>query len=428
MKPRVVVVGLGPAGPDLITAGTLEAIAGAQHCVLRTRRHPSAWIVEDAASFDDIYEAAGSIDEVYPAMVERLVDLAAVHGEVLYAVPGAPLVAERSVELLLAEDRVEVEVLPAVSFADLVWSTLGVDPIAEGVRIVDGHRFLIQTAGERGPFLVAQCDTVEVLSDIKLSVAEPPDEPVAILSHLGLEDAAVEIVDWSDLDRTLAPDHLTSVYIPRLGRPVAGELAAFAETVRRLRADCPWDRAQTHESLQRYLIEEAYEVIEAITAGDPVALEEELGDLLFQVVFHATLAEESGHFDLAGLISGIDAKLIARHPHVFAGEEVEDLDELRLRWETGKAVEKGRTSVLEGIPAELPALLYALKVLKRLAATGQLEDLQLRPEQPVEGASIGETLLGLVETARRADVDPEAALRSAIRALVSRVEGHAETQ
>lgn len=426
MKPRVVVVGLGPAGPDLVTTGTLEALAGAQHCVLRTRRHPSAWIVEGASSFDEVYERASHIEDVYPEIVERLVELASIHGDVLYAVPGSPAVAERSVELLLVEDRVEVEILPAMSFVDLAWSTLGVDPIAEGVRIVDGHRFLTETAGERGPFLVAQCDSAQILSDIKLSVSEPPAEAVAILHHLGLDDEVVEIVEWSDLDRTLRPDHLTSVFVPRLARPVAGELADFAATVRRLRAECPWDRAQTHESLQRYLIEEAYEVIEAIASGDPVALEEELGDLLFQVVFHATLAEETGSFDLAAVISGIDAKLIARHPHVFAGDEVEDLDELRSRWESAKMAEKGRTSVMDGIPVELPALLSALKVLKRLEAAGQLEHVGL--VAGADATSIGAELLELVETARRHDVDPEAALRDAVRALVSRIEDLPETR
>src|SRR5690606_7056717 len=130
--PRVVVVGLGPAGADLLTAGAVEAIAAvppAQRFV-RTTRHPAAVAVEGAASFDHLYDAAASFEEVYAGIVEDLVAAARAHGEVLYAVPGSPVVAERSVELLLADERVAVEVQPALSFLDLAWARLGVDPVA----------------------------------------------------------------------------------------------------------------------------------------------------------------------------------------------------------------------------------------------------------------------------------------------------------
>ena len=299
MTARVTVVGLGPGGPDLVTAGTLAELDRVPVRFLRTTRHPSASVVVDARSFDDVYEGAERIEDVYAAIVEALVAAAEEHGEVLYAVPGSPRVAERSVDLLAADGRVEVDVVPALSFLDLAWVRLGVDPLTAGVRIVDGHD-TSTLAGERGPLLIAQCDRRSVLSDVKLAADDGP--AVTVLHHLGLPDERVFEVAWADLDRSFEPDHLTSVWVPQLGAPIAGEVAAFAEVVRTLRERCPWDAEQTHHTLTRHLLEETYEVLEAIEALDEETgegyehVEEELGDLLFQVVFHATIAAESGAF------------------------------------------------------------------------------------------------------------------------------------
>jgi tetrapyrrole methylase family protein/MazG family protein len=423
MIPRVVVVGLGPAGPDLLTAAALDAIAAAPVRFLRTTRHPAAKAVPDATSFDAEYEAAERQEAVYPAIVERLIGAATEHGQVLYAVPGSPAVAERSVVLLREDGRVEVELVPGLSFLDLAWARLGVDPLAEGARVVDGARFATDAAGERGPLLVSHCDRRSVLSDIKVAVDDPPSEPVTVLQRLGLPDESVIEVAWADLDRAVEPDHLTSLWVPRLAAPVAGELARFDELVRRLRSDCPWDRQQTHRSLTRHLLEEAYEVLEAIEALDPeeptpeqdAHLEEELGDLLFQVAFHARLAAERGSFTLADVARGVHDKLVHRHPHVFADVAVAGADDVVRNWEQIKKEEKGRSSVFDGIPGTLPSLLYAAKVQRKAASLG------VDPEPPAtvevgglaEDEAVGEALYAVVAAARRAGVDPEAALRGA---------------
>jgi tetrapyrrole methylase family protein/MazG family protein len=414
----VIVVGLGPAGPDLLTAGTLAAIERVPQRFLRTRRHPAASAVPDASDFDDRYEAATSFEEVYTAIVDALVEAAGQHGEVLYAVPGSPVVAERAVELLLADERVEVEVLPALSFLDLAWARLGVDPVALGARLVDGRRFEVEAAGERGPLLVGQCDQRHVLSDIKLSVDEGPE--VVVLQRLGLPDEAVRTVAWDDLDRAVEPDHLTSLWIPTMAEPVAAELVRFHHLVRRLRAECPWDREQTHASLTRHLLEETYEVLEAIDHVDERSgagyehLEEELGDLLFQVVFHSVLAAEEGQFTLADVARGIHDKLRDRHPHVF-DPTAEDVDTATLatEWERRKVEEKGRDSVMDGIPAALPALAYAAKVQKKAASQG----VDWRSLPGIEPGSLEARLLALVDEARTAGDDPEARLRAAVNAL-----------
>ncbi|HWI02818.1 MAG TPA: MazG family protein [Acidimicrobiales bacterium] len=414
MRPTVVVVGLGPAGPDLLTRAAVDALASTPHRYLRTTRHPAAVAVAGATSFDSIYESAGTLEEVYAGIVDALAEAAGEHGTVAYAVPGSPLVAERTVELLRTDDRVDVRLVPALSFLDLAWGALGVDPVAEGVRVVDGRRFAVEAAGERGPLLVAQCDTRQVLSDIKLSVDEEMGD-VTVLQRLGLPEASVTSVAWADLDREVEPDHLTSIYLPAGAPPVAREVARFAELVRTLRQRCPWDREQTHRTLTRHLLEETYEVLEAIEAlpADAEAeaggeafehLEEELGDLLFQVVFHATLGAEEGWFTLADVARGIHDKLVHRHPHVFAGVQADTPAEVVTNWEQIKRDEKGRASIMDGIGDGLPSLLYAHKVQRKAASAG------LEPVTDEEG--LGAELFALVDRCRRAQVDPEAALRA----------------
>lgn len=413
--PTVHVVGLGPAGPDLVTAGTLALVERVPVRFLRTVRHPAASVLEGAPSFDHHYETAERIEDVYAAVVEDVVAAATAHGEVLYAVPGSPVVAEHTVELLLADGRVRTVVHAALSFADLTWVRLGVDPVAQGARIVDAHRFEVEAAGERGPLLVCQCDSQFVLSDVKLAVEDPPAAPVVVLQRLGLPDEAVFTVAWEDLDRAVVADHLTSLWVPELGAPVAGEVARLTALVRRLRAEDPWKAEQTHRSLQPYLVEESYEVLEALDRVDPVDgegaedLAEELGDLLYQVVLHAVLGAEAGWFDLADVATGIHDKLVARHPHLFdpatADGPPPTVDELVAGWESAKQVEKGRGSRFDGIPPGLPALSYAAKVARK-ARTGD-------GAGPTDEDEVAAALVALVDAAVASGVDPEGALRRA---------------
>jgi tetrapyrrole methylase family protein/MazG family protein len=413
----VVAVGLGPGGPDLVTTGAMAAIERVPVRFLRTTRHPAAVVVTDATSFDSVYDSAATFDDVYAQIVDTLCDAAARHGEVLYAVPGSPRVLERTIDLLADDERVRLEVVPGLSFIDLAWVRLGVDPLEQGVRLVDGHRFAVAAAGERGPLLVAHCHNQRVLSDIKLTL-DLDGPPITVLQRLGLPDETVFAVERAELDRSFTPDHLTALYVTDASVPVASEVARFDELVHVLRERCPWDREQTHASLRSHLLEETYEVLDALEHVDPDTgcgyehLEEELGDLLFQICFHATLASESGAFTLADVARGVHDKLVARHPHVFGGE--------RRDWEEMKREEKGRTSVFDGIPSALPALAYARKVLSKMESIGLAVDIAPNDGDSLDAGDLGQALLALVAGARALDVDPESALRAAANELRER--------
>lgn len=220
--PVVHVVGLGPGGPDLVTRGTLDLIESVETQFLRTERHPAAVVMPHAQWFDRLYDTAASTAEVYPAIREAVVRAALSDGEVLYAVPGSPVVAEHSVQLLLADERVRVQVHPALSFLDLAWARLGVDPVACGARLVDGYSLATQLSETRpnGPLLIGQCDNQFILSDVKLVRDEPLADTAVVLHHLGLPDEALFEVPWEDLDRSFEPDHLTSLWIADV-RPAA---------------------------------------------------------------------------------------------------------------------------------------------------------------------------------------------------------------
>lgn len=188
------------------------------------------------------------------------------------------------------------------------------------------------------------------------------------------------------------------------------ELERFLGVQARLRVECPWDARQTHRSLVRYLVEETCEVVDAIESGDVDQLREELGDLLLQVVFHATIAAESGRFDLEDVARGIADKLIERHPWVFAEAGVPD--DLNAAWEAAKHTAKERESVLDGIPESLSALSRAAKVVARVRTRGGPDRL---PSASITPAEVGAQALDLVARAQAADIDPEQALRDALR-------------
>ena len=427
--PRIEIIGLGPSADEYITDHTRQRISAHQHRFLRTAQHPSAHLVVDAITFDERYETSGTFDDVYIGIANDLIAAAIQHGEILYAVPGSPLILERTVRLLMSDDRIECIVNPAMGFLEIAWARLGIDPIEHSVRLIDGHQFATAAAGLTGPLLVAHCHANWVLSDIKLAAEDTDnvsndDMPVVILHHLGLPDEVVMTVAWSELDHSIEADHLTSIYIPELRAPVGKDLIAFHELARTLRRECPWDREQTHQTLTTYLLEETYEVVDAIAALDiddahtDEHLIEELGDLLYQIEFHAAIAEQEGRFTMGDVARGIHEKLVRRHPHVFTPNENSAVgsDALVKSWDDIKKAEKAAKGIVagpfDGIPQATGSLAYASAILKRANKAGVPIELPSPGAQELgDIADLGMHLLEVVAECRRRGVDPEVALR-----------------
>jgi tetrapyrrole methylase family protein/MazG family protein len=460
---QIIIVGLGPGDERYLTDHTRAVISSVATRFVRTMEHPSAHLVPDAQSFDHLYEGANSFEEVYAEITSHLISVADEGTDVIYAVPGSPLILERTVALLRSQVPDRCVIHPALSFLDLMYARLGIDPVEAGAKLVDGHQFAVAAAGYSGAMLVAHTHADWVLSDIKLA-AENADgsEPVVICQRLGTVDELILTTTWEDLDRTVTADHLTSLWIPGLGQPVGAEYVRFHQLTRTLREQCPWDIEQTHQSLIPHLIEETYEVVDAIgglNPEDPLSDEhliEELGDLLYQIEFHATIAEQEGRFTIADVARGIHDKLVRRHPHVFppAGDTSAahlptptDTAGVLDNWERIKKEEKGRTSIFEGIPAGLPALAFARKIQSKAAKIGfdwpnrqgplakiaeetaEVEAAVAADDPLATSDELGDLLFSVVNLARHLNVDPESALRFAatrFRERVSSVERLAE--
>lgn len=474
---EIYVLGLGPGDPLDLPGINLSLMRG-REVYLRTCRHPLVPALEAAGvvvrSLDHFYEEAGSFEEVYGKMAGFLLDLAAKEKQpVLFAVPGNPLVGETVVFNLLSKAPgrgVLVRLWPAPSFLEAIYRLLRLDP-TRGLLVLDSFQLGSSPLPVDTGLLIAQVYNRRVASEVKLSLMDyyPDDHQVTVLVAAGVPGSQrVLQVPLFELDRLEEIDHLTTVYVPPLSPPAGAEgqeepsfgaaggepgeelavvtgeegepclLDPLMEVMKRLLGPegCPWDREQTHASLKKYLIEETYEVIDAIDEQNMHKLCEELGDLLLQVVFHASLAEARGDFTINQVIEGITEKLIRRHPHVFGDTRVENAGEVIRNWEAIKQGEGGgeaaRRSLLAGVPRCLPSLQRAQKVQGKAALVGfDWPDAEgaagkLKEEwEEVRAAwaagdgkalalELGDLLFAAVNVARLLKVDAEEALRSAV--------------
>jgi tetrapyrrole methylase family protein/MazG family protein len=244
----------------------------------------------------------------------------------------------------------------------------------------------------------------------------------------GTTSASVSDVALEALDHGDDADHLTSIFVPALARiddtRTFEGLRAVVAKLRDPDGGCPWDLEQTHESLRKYLLEEAYETLDALDAGEPHRFAEELGDLMMQVILHAQLAEDAGDFVIEDVIASITRKLIRRHPHVFAGVDVEDADEVLQNWERLKQDERGDTSVLDHVPRTMPALMQAQSLQSRASKAGLdagdaerstfVAAIDALAERRADADALGDLLFGIVAQSRAQGIDAGDALRRTI--------------
>lgn len=322
-----------------------------------------------------------------------------------------------------------------------IWGLLGLDPFEAGVTLVDPDH-VSGAAGGSGPVLVAHVDDDAALRSVREALGAAGGDEVVVIQRLGAPDQRMLVTTWDEA--RVEPG--TCLYVAerpvRVGEgDVASGYARFHELIRTLRERCPWDRQQTHTSLVPFLIEETFELVDALQELDPDqpatydALVEELGDVLFQIEFHAVIGEQDGRFTIADVTRGIHDKLVRRHPHVFGDVEAEDAATVVANWDEIKRAEKGRESLFEGVARSSPALAYTQQLMRKAARVGfdwpdvdgplakldeELEELRAviavpdGERGPVAVADeLGDVLATVVSVARHLGVDAEAAARAA---------------
>ncbi|WP_068777616.1 nucleoside triphosphate pyrophosphohydrolase [Paenibacillus sp. FJAT-26967] len=457
MTQAITVLGLGSGDENQLTLGVLRKLQQAAKLYLRTEKHPVAQFLQAEGiryeTFDAVYESKDRFDDTYEAIVSALLESARTEN-VVYAVPGHPMVAEYTVQLLRTrcpEEGIKLDIIGGESFIDQAFLRFGFDPI-EGLQLLDATDLRTGMLNPRLHTIIGQVYDTFTASDVKLTLMDmyPDDYPVVVGHSLGVagEESLVELPLY-ELDRTEGYGNLSLVWIPKSDKDDLRNrtMERLHEIVAILRSPegCPWDREQTHASLRKNLIEEAYEVLETIDEDDPDHMCEELGDLLLQVMLHAQMEEETGAFTVYDVIAGLNEKLIRRHPHVFGTREAGNAEEALANWQGMKDEEKRlkgidpkKQSVLAGIPRDLPALMKAYKLQKKAAGVGfdwsetaevsakiqeELAELQEAvtdgtPEQRLD--ELGDVLFAVVNLARFLKIDPEEALASTNRKFTNR--------
>lgn len=439
----ITLLGLGPGDASLLTRAAWEVLNQAPEIYLRTRQHPTVAGFPSGLkvhSFDHLYRNGESFESVYAEIVERVLELGRRPEGVVYAVPGHPYVAEATSPEIARRAReagIPMRVVEGLSFLEALFSALGVDPMPH-TALLDALELAVlhhPPFPPSVPVVIAQIHSPAIASEVKITLmAQYPDEhPVQMVHGAGTPGVKVEHLQLYEIDRTRDIGLLTALYLPPLGENTSME--AFQEIVAHLRAPdgCPWDREQTHRSLRPHLLEEAFEVLTALDADDPQAMQEEFGDLLLQIVLHAQIASEYGEFTMADVIAGIHEKLVQRHPHVFGDLELGDKEAVLQNWERLKAAEresKGdrKSGILDGVAPALPALAQAEAYQKRAGRVGfdwpniqgvldkiaeELDEARQAGTEQERAAEIGDLLFAVVNLARWYDVDAESALREA---------------
>ncbi|MBZ0277976.1 MAG: nucleoside triphosphate pyrophosphohydrolase [Anaerolineae bacterium] len=436
------ILGLGPGHVDDLTRKAWRALETAKTVYLRTNQHPCVPHLPQGTtyhSFDALYESLDDFVTVYAAIVRRVLD-AAQEGDVVYAVPGDPLMGESAVKQILEQAKsagIPVTIISGVSFIEPALALLGVDAL-DGLQVLDGLTVAAMhhpPINPDYPALLGQVYSRDVASNVKLTLMNqyPDDFPVTLIHAAGTEEGRVEHLPLHAIDHSEHIRHMTALYLPALGEMSSFE--RFQEIIAHLRAPegCPWDRKQTHTSLRQYLLEEAHEVLDAIEREDTAALTEELGDLLLQIVLHTQIAIDDGEFYMADVLRHINQKMIRRHPHVWGDVNVNGAEQVVTNWEALKRQEKANNgkadeSILDSIPKGLPSLLQAYQYQARAAKVNfdwervedviakvreEMAEVQTAADDAHRTEEIGDLLFVMVNWARWLKVEPEMALRDA---------------
>ena len=393
----------------------------------------------DFATLDFIYDRAGDFNELDELLAQEVMKAAA-ESDVIYVVSSSAVTGEGSVkEIISRYDNVEVIPGDAPEYG-LLSAVSGADA-SSGYAVIPASCLERGTFSPRLPLVVTALDNGLLLSDIKLLLAEEyGDEHIVFIGR----DKSYSKIRLYEMDRFEGCDHNTMLFVPEKTKESRYDLFELEEVFKKLRSPegCPWDRQQTHASLKRYLLEECAEVLDAIDGGDMSELMDELGDVLLQVLFHATIASERGDFAMRDVTDNLVRKLIKRHPHVFADASAESPEEVLKQWDEIKHEDKKDKSIaakLESVPRSMTALMRAQKVLSRAAKAeffpeeendldSALKSIELLLEKIHEknggpGELVGDLLFNAANLSRILGIESELVLQDATKRNIEKFAG-----
>ena len=444
MNPTIIIVNIANGDPDLLNIRTVRILQECRQLVLRTAASPLVqWLDQNKipySSLDDLYETSEDFDQLLSLISERLWKLARKR-QIVYAVSDS--ITDASVKELFHSKPSggKICVIPGTGISDVFCSASLSLISGSDLRIVSATDFL---SGEYNPcssVLITELDSPLLAGEIKIQLSPFLSDETDVYYFRNLSTPVR--IPLFELDRQHDTDHLSAVLIPgkeftERNRFIFSDLLHIMERLR-LPDGCPWDRIQTHESIRSYLIEEAWECIDCIDRQDSDHLCEELGDLLFQIVFHSSIAKSYDEFTINDVITSICSKMIRRHPYVFGNNRTEGSESLQLSWEKLKQEESGRSTVVSGlddVSPGLPGLKYASKILERIvhlecirpysiSAVGRLHDLvhQLqRSSGSTDADTLGRLLLLCTEICCLYGYDSELILHQAAERIKCRLQ------
>ena len=434
----ITIVGLGIKEGDL-TLAAADVLSSGTRVILRTKVTPAAQYLDKKGiayeSLDAVYERTEDYDEVNEEIADAVME-AAEGGDIVYGVIGGAGLMDATVRCVCdaaKESGIEVRVIPGVGLYEHAAGQAGGLDNACVIAAIDLENAQIDV---RRPLILCELNDRVTVSDCKLKLLEhyPADWQVT----LGDKTIALE-----DMDREKHYDHLSTLVVPSLELMQAEryDFAHLCEILERLRQPdgCPWDREQTHQSMKADMVEETYEVLDAIDGDDPYRLADELGDLMMNIVMHAQIGYEYGEFDIRDVLWAVCNKMITRHPHVFGDIHVDTSDEVLANWEVIKKGEKQlttQTQVMRDIPASFPALMRAAKVQKKAKNVGfdwddPMEALKKVREETDEVLAVwddkeklmgelGDLLFAVVNVCRMKKCPPELALQGTTEKFIRR--------
>jgi len=448
---QLTILGLGPGHVSYLTMEAYDVLKSSQKVWVRTERHPIIKPLQDQGVtfefYDYLYEQSESFETVYHGIVENVLENLKL-GDVIYAVPGNPFVAEHAVnEILTKWPKEHTRIIHGTSFLDAIITRLNIDPV-HGLRVIDALRLDNASVANDDILVCIQCYNQVVASDLKiwLSRLYEDEHPIAVVRAVGIPDLEeIYPMELYELDRYSNFDHLTSVVVYQNIKTKRSSFDDLLRIMKTLRSPsgCPWDREQTHETLIPFVLEEAYEVVDAIRSSDSFEIEEELGDLLLQVVFHAQIGDENGDFTISDVLGSICSKMVKRHPHVFADTTVASSDDVLVNWEAIKKEENSHqtvTDVMKKLRPSLPALFRSAKIQQKAAKVGfdwpdalpvfdklheeigELKEAIEKNEPNMIEDELGDLLFTVVNLARKLDVDGELALHGTAQKFIERFE------